>query len=83
MKIVFTIHENLAARYDAWFLLTPTCMTETPTHEFHNYPPFVFHYNSEKYCGKLINTFRTDEYKGDCEALAREADINAEFCVWS
>jgi hypothetical protein len=81
IKIVFTIHENLAARFDAWFLLTPTCMTETPTHEFTNYPPFLVYYNSEKYCGKLINTFRTDEYKGECEALAREAEINAEFCI--
>lgn len=81
IKLALTVNESPSAKFDAWVLLSSQCMAKMPPMETRNFPPFLLYYQSQKLCGKLINAFRTDAYRGECEKMAREADLNAEFCI--
>jgi hypothetical protein len=75
MKLVFTVQQDDAARFEAWFFIKSESSPESCAN------CFTVNYDSLKYWGRLIKAYRTDSYKGKCEVLAQKVDLNAEYCI--
>ena len=78
IKLELLVKESFSARFEVTFLMTSA---DDFMGQNYGYPVNSLVYNSYYKLWRIINILRLDPYKGKCENMAMELQLNPEFCI--